>query len=220
MRFMKNLTSLVVGGLLATSALGELSQVPRRAALDVVSRQDASQLAAKRAAIRKRDDDCVKALEKRGMKVLRRDPDDIDMDDEDSAGAAITGSYDADDKGDDKFVGHISAGDDNGVMDKISDKVNKAKGKGLKNLKGTVIIPDPNSLTDAKKWSQQDRDDQNSDDQSIVNAMNTLTGSQPDVKSHDYTEAKGIEVDGQGGVSVTDDGTLDSDDAEGDDDDN
>ncbi|KAI0481408.1 hypothetical protein F4859DRAFT_512553 [Xylaria cf. heliscus] len=216
MYFTKKISTLLVGALLATSAVGELVQVPRHVDNGMVARAEADNAireAADLEALRKRGDACLSAIKKR--RLLGRANKNVNVDDWESGkgqdtltttglatcyGVAITGSYEGDNSGDDRFLAHgLEAEHD--TPSAMFDAVEEARNKGLKNLYALLVFPDSASFKDEDDWTDEDRKDVKTEHDWYVEWITDATGGvAPEEKGHDYKESWGIKINAFKGV--------------------
>ncbi|KAJ8132952.1 hypothetical protein O1611_g666 [Lasiodiplodia mahajangana] len=215
MYFTKSISTFVIGALLATSAVGELTKVPRGANVDIAAREQANAIRAltPEERIQKRADDCLSAIKKR--RLLARDNKNVGVDDWASGkgqdqlttsglatcyGVAITGSYEGDNSGDDRFLSHALEGE-RGPAESLFDAVEEAIKKGLGNIYALLVYPDPTSFTDADGWTDEDRSDIQAEHDWYVMWISDATGGvAPEEKSHSYKESWGIKINSFKGI--------------------
>ncbi|KAJ8121380.1 hypothetical protein ONZ43_g2150 [Nemania bipapillata] len=215
MHFTKGISTFIVSVLLATSAVGELIQVPRAANADIVAREAANVIrsATPEERVQKRADACLSAIKKR--RVLARANKDVDVDDWASGrnqdtltttglatcyGVAITGSYGGGKTGDDRFLSHTLEGERDPAST-MFDTVEAARANGLGNLYALLVYPDPSSFTNDDGWTDEDRSDVQAEYDWYVTWITDATGGvAPEEKSHDYKESWGIKINSYKGI--------------------
>lgn len=112
---------------------------------------------------------------------------------------AVTGSYEGDNPGDDRFLLHgVEAEHDK--PEEFLDAVEAARKNGLKNIYALLVYPDPASFTDADDWTDQDRKDVQAEHDWYVKWVTDAAGVAPEEKSHSYKEAWGIKINAFKGV--------------------
>ncbi|KAI1123211.1 hypothetical protein F5Y10DRAFT_286389 [Nemania abortiva] len=215
MYFTKSISTFIVGALLATSAVGELTKVPRGANGNAIAREETNAIRAltPEERIQKRADDCLSAIKKR--RLLARENKNVDVDAWASGkgqdmltttglatcyGVAITGSYEGDNDGDDRFLSHTLEGE-RGPAESLFDAVEEAIKNGLGNIYALLVYPDPNSFTDQDGWTDEDRNDIAAERNWYVMWISDATGGvAPEEKSHDYKESWGIKINSFKGI--------------------
>ncbi|GAW19202.1 hypothetical protein ANO14919_086860 [Xylariales sp. No.14919] len=215
MYFTKSFCTFIVSALMATSAVGELTQVPRRAAAGVVTREEANAIRSmtREQKMQKRADDCLSAIE--NQKLRAREDKTIGIDDWNSGkgqdtlkttglatcyGVVITGSYEGDNDGDDRYMSHALEAE-RGPAEELFDAVEGARDNGLGNLWALLVFPDPKSFTDDDGWTDDDRKDIQAEHDWYIEWITDATGGvAPEEKSHDYKESWGIKVNSGKGV--------------------
>ncbi|CAJ2503798.1 Uu.00g111920.m01.CDS01 [Anthostomella pinea] len=217
---LKSFSSLLVGGLLATSAAAELTKVPRGADLNSIAGREDVELAefAKRA-----NDRCALELRRRGLtprgdtinvgmgSAKRGKADDTMKADSISIciGAAVVGKYDNDDKEkkeDSKFLTHLAAGFWSNTWTDFKSKVNSAKDKGLKSMKSTLVIIDMSSVDkDNEPWDQRRKDTQQKIHDTIESDLKSLTRSSPKIVTRSILDGMKMEIDKDGDIKVDED---------------
>ncbi|KAI0096632.1 hypothetical protein GGR51DRAFT_568304 [Nemania sp. FL0031] len=193
MYFTKSVSAFLVGALLATSALGDL-QVPRRAAEDIVAREQKLERARKRAS------DCSNESAKKRALLSARDNKLVDSDSWDAGsgqdelltvglatcyGVAVVGNGGI---GEDRFLSHSYSEDDSPPALEMLQAVIEAKNDGLSQLRSVLIYPDPNSY-------DNDRDKQEVQDEinNYIGALNHIGGSVT-AESHDWRDPWGLKI--------------------------
>ncbi|KAI1752883.1 hypothetical protein F4782DRAFT_546186 [Xylaria castorea] len=207
MYFTKNITTLLLGALLATSAVGELTQVPRHAGVDTSIHETTYP-----ERVQKRGDDCLKAIRRR--RLLARTSKTVDVDawdhgkDQDTLtttglatcyGVAITGSYDGGKTGDDRWLSHGLEGEHDPASE-MFDAVEEARKNGLKNLYALLVYPAASSFTNEDDWTDEDREDVQTEHDWYVQWITDATGVAPEEKGHDYKESWGIKINSFKGI--------------------
>ncbi|KAH8163445.1 hypothetical protein CIB48_g4812 [Xylaria polymorpha] len=216
MYFTKNISTFLIGALLATSAVGELTQVPRRVDDALVARAGADNSireAAYLERVQKRGDDCLQAIKKR--RLLARENKDIGTGEWNSGkgqdalttvglatcyGVAITGSYEGGTTGDDRFLSHALEGERD-PAEKMFDAVEAARNNGLGNLYALLVYPEASSFTNDDDWTDEDRKDVQDEHDWYVEWITDATGGvAPEEKGHNYKESWGIKVNSFKGI--------------------
>ncbi|TGJ81607.1 hypothetical protein E0Z10_g7151 [Xylaria hypoxylon] len=215
MYFTKSISAFIVGALMATSAVGELTQVPRRADGGMLAREEAKPIRSltREEKMQKRADDCLSAIQNKRLRA--RADKNINVDawdhgkDQDTLtttglatcyGVAITGSYEGDNSGDDRFLSHTLEGE-RGPAEALFDAVEAARGNGLGNIYALLVYPDPSSFTDENGWTDEDRTDiQAEHDWYVMWIADATGGVAPEEKSHSYMESWGIKVNSFKGI--------------------
>ncbi|KAF2962786.1 hypothetical protein GQX73_g10781 [Xylaria multiplex] len=208
MYFTKTISTFLVGALAATSALGELTPVPRRTDGGMFAREGAKAVRdmTREEKIQKRADDCLAAIQNQKLRT-REDKTIITDDwnfgkDQDTLttnglatcyGVVITGSYEGDNSGNDRFMCHGLEGKRD-PAESMFDAVEAARENGLGNLYALLVYPDPSSFTEDDGWTDEDRADIQAEHDWYVEWTTDAAGVAPEEKSHNYKESWGMKV--------------------------
>ncbi|KAI1179953.1 hypothetical protein F4777DRAFT_598930 [Nemania sp. FL0916] len=216
MHFAKNISSFIVGALLATSAVGELTRVPRGASGASAARGEANAVRGLSSIeqLQKRADACTDAIKRRRSLKVRASKT-VGVDDSASGkgsdilstnslascyGVAITGSYEGDNDGDDRWLSHALEAERD-PAEKIFDGVESARDNGLKNLYALLVYPDPSSFTNEDDFDDEARKDVQAEHDWYVEWIADATGVKPEEKGHSWKEPWGIKINSNKGVS-------------------
>ncbi|KAI1195949.1 hypothetical protein F5X97DRAFT_345223 [Nemania serpens] len=217
MYFTRKISTLIVGALLATSAVGELIQVPQGTSSDVVARVEVGAIRdlTSEEKIKKRADSCLSAIRQR--RLLRRAPKNINIGIADwnsgqgqdtlkttglatCYGVAITGSYTSGGRGADRFLCHALEAERD-PAEEMFDAVETARSNGLGGLYALLVYPDSASFTDGDGWTDEDRNDIQAEHDWYIEWITDATGGvAPEEKGHDYRESWGISISSNKGI--------------------
>ncbi|KAI3325829.1 hypothetical protein HD806DRAFT_533492 [Xylariaceae sp. AK1471] len=215
MYFAKSLSTFVVGALLATSALGDTLQVPRRAAAKIVAREEANAIrsVSTEEALRKRADECLshikaRRLQARAAKSVATGEYDVgtDSDTIETAGlatcfgVAVTGHWSEGTSGEfDRTLSHTYADsaktpDVLEAFKDLLDDVAEVKKQGLVIDRVVMVAGDPASYTTARGWTDEDIQTYAEEYGNYVAAITHYIGAGPDEKKHDYMEVWRLKI--------------------------
>ncbi|KAI8952812.1 hypothetical protein F4801DRAFT_599276 [Xylaria longipes] len=207
MYFTKNISTFLVSALLATSAVGELTQV-RRADDGGVARAEADNAIreATYQEVRKRGDDCLSAIKRRRALSARaskfvdvnawahgRGTDTLTTNGLATCyGVAITGNYDGGHSGYDRWLVHALEAERD-PAEKMFDEVEAARNHGLNNLYALLVYPEPSSF--GHGFTDEDREDIKAEHDWYVEWITDATGGvAPEEKGHHYEESWGMKI--------------------------
>ncbi|KAI1119934.1 hypothetical protein F5Y10DRAFT_283680 [Nemania abortiva] len=191
MYFAKSISTFLVGALLATSALGDL-QAPRRAAEDIVKREQKLERA------RKRQASCMEAS-KRALLDTR---DNILVPPENWAsgsgrdelvtvalatcyGIAVVGNGGT---GDDRFMSHSLSREETPTVSLLNAVV-AAKNNGLSQIRAVFVYPDPNSFD-----TEEEREDVQEEIEAYMTALDQVVGTGYTKVPHNHMDYYGIKI--------------------------
>ncbi|KAI0188330.1 hypothetical protein EV127DRAFT_498015 [Xylaria flabelliformis] len=216
MYFTKSLSSFVVGALLATSALGNTIQLPRRAASEVVAREEANTIQGltKDEILQKRADECLshikarRELYARTGKTVATGEYDVGTGDDSIAtaglatcfGVAVTGHWSEGTSGEfDRTLSHTYADSAKTpeVLEAFGDllqDVSEVKEQGLVIDRCVMVAADPASYTEDRGWTKEDIEAYNTEYGNYVAAITQTVGVAPEEKKHDYEEVWRLKI--------------------------
>ncbi|KAI8630373.1 hypothetical protein F5Y19DRAFT_484242 [Xylariaceae sp. FL1651] len=215
MYFAKNLSTFVVGALLAASTLGGSLQVPRRAAANVVAREaHAIQGMTTEEAVRKRADECLshiharRKLRARTAKTVSIGEYDVGTGDDtiETAGlatcfgVAVTGHWSEGTSGEfDRALSHTYADSAQtpDVLVPLRDmleEVAEVKNQGLVIDRVVMVAGDPSSYTEDRGWTPEDIEEYETEYGNYIAAIVHYTGAAPEEKKHDYMESWRLKI--------------------------
>ncbi|KAI0456404.1 hypothetical protein F5B21DRAFT_467637 [Xylaria acuta] len=216
MYFAKSLSTFVVGALLATSALGDTIQLPRRAAANVVAREEANAIRGmtKAEILRKREDECLshirarRQLYARTAKSVATGEYDVGTGDDSIEtgglatcfGVAVTGHYSDGTSGEfDRTLSHTYADSAKTpeVLEAFRDllqDVSEVKEEGLQIDRCVMVAADPASYTEDRGWTKEDIEAYNEEYGNYVAAITQFVGVAPEEKKHDYEEVWKLKI--------------------------
>ncbi|KAI0532906.1 hypothetical protein GGR58DRAFT_506901 [Xylaria digitata] len=206
----KTISTFLVSASAATSALGELTPVPRRADGGMLASGGAKAIhdMTREEKIQKRADDCLAAIQ--NQKLRAREDKTVNTDDWKSGkdqdtlttnglatcyGVVITGSYQGDNSGDDRFMCHGLEGKRD-PAESMFDAVEAARDEGLGNLSRrsgsnrsnqSPLLRERTSMPFLSTPTRAEHD-------WYVEWITDAAGAAPEEKSHNYKESWGIKV--------------------------
>ncbi|KAI0412978.1 hypothetical protein F5X98DRAFT_303594 [Xylaria grammica] len=210
MYFTQGLSNAIVGALLATTALGDSIQVPRRAAADVVAREEARAVGGMttEAKMRKRADACINSISEK-RRLAAREAKTVEIGEDmygtgddtiDTAGlatcfgVAFAGTWAEGKSGDfDRAMSHTYA---DAALDPdaplafidLVDNVQEAIQAGLGVNRIVMVAADPASYTLEDGWSQEEIDMYADEYQAYLDAIAQAWTLSPEEKKHHYNE--------------------------------
>ncbi|KAI1263987.1 hypothetical protein F5Y18DRAFT_418020 [Xylariaceae sp. FL1019] len=217
MRFGTSLSSVFVGALFATSALGEALQVPRRAAENLVAREDAANAIRSMTTeekIRKRADECLdhisarRRLKARVYKPVNIGEYDVGTGDDEIEttglascfGVAITGTWAEGTSGEfDRGLSHTypDSATSPGVEESfiyLMEEFQEVIGQGLHIDRVVMVAADPAAYTEDRGWTEEDIEAYKTEYAGYVAAITQYIGTSPEEKKHDYTDVWKLKI--------------------------
>ncbi|KAI1749478.1 hypothetical protein F4782DRAFT_549740 [Xylaria castorea] len=215
MYFAKSLSTFIVGALLATSALGDTIQLPRRAAVNIVARQEENAIRGltKIEILRKREDECLSHIKARQLfartaKSVATGEYEVGTGDDSIEtvglatcfGVAVTGHWSDGTSGEfDRTLSHTYADSAKtpDVLEAFGDllqDVSEVKDQGLVIDRCVMVAADPASYTEDRGWTQGDIDAYNEEYGNYVAAITQTVGVAPEEKKHDYEEVWRLKI--------------------------